>query len=105
MKASPTLLQYLSPVYFACGLAATNENPEPYVRDANDHGWGSRSICVDDAFLADLDRWIQSYHPANVGICYGQPEHVLIRPLKSGSWWQGQSHRLLFQAIQHLIWP
>lgn len=76
----PTLSQYISPLYFVCGLSATNEELQPYIRNTRDHGWRSPNIHVDKDFLADLDGWTQSYLPSEVRICYDRPEHVLIRP-------------------------
>lgn len=75
-----TLSQYVSPLYFVCGIAATNEKLQPYIRNARDHGWRSPNVHIDKEFLVDLDRWTQSYRPSEVRICYNRPEDVLIKP-------------------------
>lgn len=76
----PTLAQYLLPPYFVCSLSATDEELQACHLPAREHGWGSPLLMVSDDFLDDLDSWTRSFHIGEVGICYDQPQDVLIKP-------------------------
>ncbi|KAI5868161.1 hypothetical protein GGS23DRAFT_591956 [Durotheca rogersii] len=77
--ARPTISQYLFALYFVCALKATDDTPEPYQLDTQDSGWSTPKTRMNGAFVASLDQWTQSYHPADVEISYDRPQHVSIK--------------------------